>query len=183
MRPKQPFSHEVRERVEGELESGECIQWIDVPAPTALTLNSACAVLFAIPWTGFALFWMSNQYSSGGSNLTYLLGIPFVLIGVGMLFLPVFQYRRFTRTVYAITDRRAIILVRGLWDKVSSFQPDQLRRVYRRERNDGIGDVLILDQFRNDEQLDEVGFLRVTNAVEVERLLDELAEQAEEAKP
>jgi hypothetical protein len=123
MRLKQPDSREVRERVEVELEPGECIRWIDVPIPTALSLNSACAVFFGIPWTVFALWWMSDQYSAGEGKFTYLLGIPFVLIGVGMLLSPVFQYRRFSRTVYAVTDRRAIILVRGAWDKVRSFRP------------------------------------------------------------
>ena len=169
---------ELRKRLESELEPGEHIRWSDVPVPTAFTLSSFFALLFGLPCIGFSLLWMRELYTNGDGNLTYVLGIPLFLIGVWLLLTPLRQRRRLGRTLYAITDRRAMILVRGLWDRVESYRSHQLRGVYRREGNDGVGDVVIPSGILSDGG-EEVGFFRIKNSSEVEGMLDELAEQLE----
>jgi hypothetical protein len=39
-----------------------------------------------------------------------LFGVPFVLIGLGMLAAPYWMRRKAQNTVYALTDKRALIL-------------------------------------------------------------------------
>lgn len=190
MRHEQQSSPRLRVAVEAELEPGERIQWLDVPAPKWFTGKSIGAVLFAIPWTAFAVwwvFWMSGSADSKSSDestdLTHFLGVPFVLFGIGMLLSPVFEYRRSLRTVYAITDRRALILETGAWRKVSSYAPSQLKRVYHKDRTNGLGDVILSTRTwqENDLAPEEIGFMRIENSSEVERMLVLLAEQVDEA--
>ncbi|MBE9031993.1 hypothetical protein IQ266_19840 [filamentous cyanobacterium LEGE 11480] len=46
----------LRRQVDSELQPGEAIRWIQQPIPKFFTPSSTIAVLFAIPWTSFALF-------------------------------------------------------------------------------------------------------------------------------
>jgi len=142
----------LREWVDREVGPDERLQWMDMPAPRFFTGTSIGAFLFAIPWTGFAVFWTvtaawgTRQASdTGGSGAVAILfplfGVPFILIGLGLFFSPLWAYRKARRTVYVITDRRAILFEGGWSTTVRSFPPDQLRDVFREERRDGSGDT------------------------------------------
>ena len=93
----------------------------------------------------------------------------------------VFEYIKSGKTAYVITDRRAISFVGGRHLQIKSFKPEMLKRVYRNQKNNGSGDVVI--QLKNwkdsdgDVQTEEVGFLRVREVKRVEGLLKALAER------
>jgi len=72
-----------------------------------------------------------------------LFGVPFILVGFGMLSGPIWAYRKALKTVYVVTNRRAITLDGGRTVAIRSYPPDRLADVYRKERKDGTGDVLI----------------------------------------
>ena len=72
-----------------------------------------------------------------------LFGLPFLLVGLGIMLLPVWAWRGAKKTVYAISNERLIIIAPG---SVSSFEPDEIDNLVRRERPDGSGDVI----FRRD---------------------------------
>ena len=59
---KHSIPRELRSKVDSELETGERIQWIDMPIPRYFTGVATGAFLFAIPWTGFAIFWMFGSW-------------------------------------------------------------------------------------------------------------------------
>jgi hypothetical protein len=177
---------ELEERVRRELEVGESIRWMGQPVPRFFAPTTIGAVLFGIPWTAFALFWMCGasgfklpNFSQGGFAFFPLFGIPFVLIGFGMLSSPLWAYRKALKTVYAITNRRAIAIEGGWTTTVRSFRPDQLKTVYRKERRNGIGDVILGQRVWTDSDNDrrsvDVGFMNVRDAKRVERLVQELA--------
>ena len=66
-------------------------------------------VVFMIFWFGFAVFWTVTAAAAGGFFAVF--GIPFLLIGGYMLYhLFVGQKKLLASAVYAVTDRRAIIL-------------------------------------------------------------------------
>jgi hypothetical protein len=177
---------ELQEQVEQELERDEKIQWIGMPRPVFFTPVATGAFLFGIPWTAFAVFWTAaavwGTMNAGGEGLFRLFplfGIPFVLVGIGMLSSPLWGRRRALQTVYVITDRRAITFDGGWSTTVRSYPPEKLTDVYRKEKRDGSGDVIIARRaWRDndgDRQAEELGFLRVTGAKEVEQLLKALA--------
>ncbi len=109
-----------------------------------------------------------------------LFGVPFVLIGLVMLATPLWTHRSARRTVYAVTNRRAIVIRGGRTTSIRSYLPDRLRELHRRERNDGTGDVLFATRFwtdsEGDRRTEESGFLRIDNPKEVEARLRHLAE-------
>ena len=59
--------------------------------------------------------------------------------------------------------------------------PRPLQDIYRKEKRDGSGDVVIpRPAWRDsdgDRRTDELGFLRIRNPKEIEKMLKELAEQ------
>jgi len=187
MQPESSIPFRLHETIDRELESGERIRWMEMPTPRYFTGASTGAFLFAIPWTGFAVFWTAwaawgtSQVEGGPGlfSLFPLFGVPFILIGVGMLSAPLWAYRKARRTVYIITDRRAVSIEGGRSTTIRSYTPRMLQDVHRRENRDGSGDVIIARRAwcdsDSDRQSAEQGFLRVRNAMEVEHMLMELA--------
>lgn len=178
----------LHEAVERELDAGESILWSGMPRPKYLAGPAAGAFFFAIPWTAFSVFWMAGAADfkvpdfNGGDDFFPLFGIPFFLIGLGMLSAPLWTYRSQLHTVYVVTDRRAITIDGGRSRTIRSYPPDKLTDVFRREHRDGTGDVIILRQAwkdsDGDKQMQELGFLRIANAKKVEEALKALAEQS-----
>lgn len=147
---------ELKENVERELQPDECISWMDMPIPTFFTRESTKIFLFGIGVTLFAIFWtcaaagctipslneVSNPFQLV-SLLFPLFGIPFILMGFFMLANPILAYHKAFKTVYVITDRRAITFEFGWSKTIRSYPPPKLLNVYRKERRDGTGDVII----------------------------------------
>jgi hypothetical protein len=171
--------YELEERVQRELESGERIQWKEMPMPHYFSTASTGAFLFAIPWTAFAIFWMFGASQSGSIAFTSF-GIPFVLVGIGMLSSPFWTYRKSLKTIYVITDRRAITFDGGRSVTVRSYEPERLQNIFRKEKKDGSGDVIIAHkEWRDsdgDKQREDLGFIRIKEPKKVEAMLKKLAE-------
>jgi hypothetical protein len=180
---------ELAGRVRSELEPGEAVRWMEQPIPRYLAPASIGMVLFGLPWTAFALFWICGasgfkcpDFSKGGFAFFPLFGLPFVLVGFGMLSSPLWAYRKLLKTVYVITNRRAILFEGGWTTTVRSYRPDQLKDAYRKERRNGVGDVVLGQRVWTDSdsgrQSVDVGFMNVRDAKRVERLIQELAAAA-----
>jgi len=97
--------------LQAELSDGESVLWASQPRQGVyLRPADALFIPFTVLWTGFAIFWTVTVNSSGGGRFA-LFGVPFVLVGffmtVGRFFVD--AYFR-ARTVYAVTNRRLIIL-------------------------------------------------------------------------
>lgn len=180
----------LRDLVKKELERDERIEWIGMPKVAYFTPGSTVTVLFGIPWTAFAIFWTvtaawgtSNMKDGPGLfSLFPLFGLPFILIGIGMLSSPFWAYWRASKTVYAISDRR-VITIEGGWSKtIRSYASDNLKDVFRKEKKDGSGDIILSQRIwrdsDGDRQLESFGLLRIANVKDVEARIKKLAQQA-----
>lgn len=177
-----------------ELERGEELLWTGQPRAGRMMLGTIPIVLFAIPWTAFSVFWIGMalsfavHFGEGAKepepfrwfSLVFpLFGLPFLLIGLGMLSAPWWVWRKAKRTCYAVTDRRAIIRDPGLSRGVTvrSFRPDQLRRIVRTERADGSGDLIFEGPPQHYGQhrrsFGRPGFFGISNVREVEQLIQQ----------
>lgn len=185
---------QLRTKVERELVSGERIEWIGMPLPKFFTPAATGAFLFGIPWTAFALFWTggaavgtSKAGDIGLFRMFPLFGVPFILIGFGLLASPLWAYRKALGSVYVITNRRAITFEGGRTTVIRSYPPERLQEVYRTEKKDGSGDVIITCRTWRDSDGDrrseELGFFRVRDPKAVEALLRKLAGSEKEARP
>jgi hypothetical protein len=177
------------ELVNDELIDEESIQWIDQPIPIFFSPGATGLFLFGTVWTAFSIFWVCGAAGIGdmeqGINLNVIqlgqlalaaFGIPFVLIGFGLLSAPWWMYRFAKRTVYAITNHRAIIVQGGFSGlTVTSYYPNDIVYISRNQRAKGRGDIL----FRyggtgGEHSTTGQGFENIRNVKEVERILQDL---------
>jgi hypothetical protein len=175
----------VRAQLQAELQPGESVRWVEQPVPALLARAGWALVLFAIPWTAFALFWVwgaarASSHGPGPFQVFPLFGLPFVAVGVGMLASPFWIMRAARRTVYAVTDRRALV-IRGTWlgVNVRSFAPEKLGDLSRNQRPDGSGDLVFGQDVRPGNRgatrVVDYGFLAVPNVREAEEYVRALA--------
>ena len=174
---------ELRELVNAELIGDETIRWIDQPIPYFFSAAAVGMFVFGIPWTFISLGAFSvacvgdfeSPQNFGARPLLVAFLIPFVLIGLGMLFAPLWMHRSAKRTVYAITNHRAII-IRGIFFayNVTSYYPSDLWYLARKQKNNGTGNIRFPIERGGSEALSEPGFMNIRNVRDVERILQEL---------
>jgi hypothetical protein len=144
-------------RVQSELQSGESLYWSGTADPGRAALSALPAALFGIPFAGFALFWMNTAFhatsathksaDNGFANsfrVFPFFGLPFLLVGLGIVLAPLWAYLRGLSTVYAVTNQRVLVISGGNSRSVKSYTPNDILGVEHRERPDGSGDIVIL---------------------------------------
>jgi len=189
-----PMPLEAEKMLRSELNLHEKLIWIGQPLANRAGRGSLPLVLFGIPWTAFSIFWVvmalsiGSHVSSGSSPFSFLpflfplFGVPFVLIGVWMLSSPYWMRRKAQKIVYALTDRRALILSPTWRGGVSvlSIAPEQLGARERVQNPDGSGSLIFtqLTTTRRRAGPDggtyavTVGFENIADVRDVDTLLD-----------
>ncbi len=182
----------LRNKVDKELEIIESIRWIGQPIPRFCTATFMASLVFGIPWTSFAIFWILGvsefkfpDFREGiqPRYLFALSGIPSLFIGFWILSNPIWIWLAAKNTVYLITNRRAIsiqVAVSTTSTTIKSYSPKQLKNIYRKERANDTGDVIIeirrWKDSEGNEQSEEIGFMGIRNPKEVEKILKHLAQ-------
>ena len=189
----------ARAAVERELASGEHLIWFDRPRPWALARRDLPKSLFGIPFTAFAIFWVSAAYfgtshakESGPFEFFPLFGVPFIAVGLGLLLSPLWSVLKARSTIYAITDERLMIIEGLRIRRVTSYTSADIQQIERTERRDGSGDVVFRRELplgrRNSISFGSfnatrIGFFGVADARRVETSVRQLAQGRKEAVP
>jgi hypothetical protein len=174
--------------VDSELQSGESITWMDQPLPNRMARSMIPIVLIGIPFTAFAIFWTvgaaegaSAAHAPGPFMFFPLFGIPFIIVGLGMLSSPFWVARAAKNSVYVLTNRRAIIFKAGWYGSVSvrSFEAQALTDLQRNQNADGSGDLIFAQDIRRDSEghrhSTNIGFLAIRDVKSVEAMVRALA--------
>jgi hypothetical protein len=108
-------------------------------------------VPFSLFWCGFAVFWESNVVTTPNAPLFMKLwGIPFVVIGLYVLFGRFFLDASVrARTHYAVTDKRILILRSGWFHKFFAVQLDTLPGLNIEQSSDGSGTIVFAQSAGN----------------------------------
>jgi hypothetical protein len=178
--------------VQSELSGGERLLWVGQPQPRRYLLYSIPIMLFGVLWTAFAVFWVvmasvgafgaaAQGGAPGGVGAVFacfpLCGLPFVLIGLGMLTSPYWMLRAARRTCYALTDRRAIVWEPrwGSGYSVRSYGPAELTRICRNQNADGSGDLIFEQSVSYDSRgrrnVKSQGFFAIERVRDIEELI------------
>jgi len=174
--------------MEGELQRDERVVWSGVPSPSRMAKKSWPMVLFGIPWTAFAVFWVAGASDfripdfSSPTVFFPMFGLPFVGIGIFLLSSPYWAARKARKSAYYVTDRRALLIestgFKGV--KIRSFYPQDLGMLERNQRPDGSGDIILAKDHHNrgqDTRVTEIGFFGVPDVKSVEAHLAALAQK------
>ena len=166
-----------------QLDSGERLLWSGSPMAGGMAMGALPATLFGIPFTAFAAFWMTTAWNGtrhlphdfGPWMLFPLFGVPFLLIGLGILTAPFWAYLAAQRTVYAVTDRRALIIVGWPRATVQSFQPSDISDLTRVEGADGRGSLMFASRLWTGNngfpRSSRIGFVGIDEVRRVEQLI------------
>ena len=165
--------------------AGETLLWGGQPDPRRSFLRALPIWLFALPWTALSLFWEYTTVvgmilegfkgtPSGMGWFFALFGLPFLLVGIGMLGYPFWVARRARRCLHALTDIRLVTLVAGRVPEIRSHDPALIVSVVRRGGG-CVGDLDIGFGFVRDSDGDNVeqkeSWIGVPDAAGLEALL------------
>jgi hypothetical protein len=102
---------EVQQTLMDELMPGESILWAGKPNASVIFCKiDIFLVPFTVLWLGFIVYWIIG---AAGASVTFsLFGLPFLLIGLFMVFGRfIIKTNRKRKTGYAVTNKRVIIIL------------------------------------------------------------------------
>ncbi len=134
---------QVPHELEREVSGTERLLWWGRPlAGVRVRGSDAVGIPFGMMWGGFALYWEATVIRRGAPLIFQLWGLPFVAVGLyliaGRFFLD--AWRR-SRTAYAVTSERVIILSGGLRPSVLSLRLANIPAVSLSEDRGGVGTI------------------------------------------
>ena len=95
-------------------------------------------------WGGFAIFWESNVMASKAPFFFRLWGIPFVAVGLYLIFGRfVVDAMQRGRTAYGLTDRPVVLISGVASETVKSLSLRTLSDVSLTEKADGTGTITL----------------------------------------
>lgn len=187
MKTIQTGTPRLEEQLNRELDGGEQIIWLGQPIPRYFTMQATLTFLMAIPFLAFAIGWTFGLPGFQKPDFTpqhiifFLFGLLALLVGVFNLTAPLRTYWKAKRSIYAITNYRAIILEDGWGITVRSYPPAKLQNICRKDCRTGTGDIIFDQQVKREigfSRTVDIGFLNIPDVRRVEQLLRQLAGQA-----
>ena len=162
----------MRERIDAAMMKDERMSALYRPRWSWFAPEVMSTIFFAAVWLSFVIAF--TFFLGGGEGMPMLLLLPFWLVGIGMVVGVLVHRARVLRTVYLITDRRAIVL-RPSWRFTPQvvawpLSPNMVKEY--KERSHGVGDIVL--GYKNYEVNDRPapdGFLHVPNVREVYDML------------
>lgn len=141
------LSPEETQKVKNRLDLNERLVWAGKPKPRAFTKTTVGAMLFGIPWSAFVAFFLyfgffGDVKKTGAAEDPLSLSlfmIPFVLVGLGMLFAPFWNRLRMAGQLYAVTDKSALVIGR-LFTK--RWRAGEMDTIDRRDKRNGHSDLI-----------------------------------------
>ena len=158
------------------------------------TTGDAFMIPFSLMWGGFAFFWETSVLMMDAPLLFKIWGIPFVLIGLYMIF-GRFFYKKLKKekTLYAITNKRIFIIETLIKLNITSEFIKNLPAINKSVNKKGIGNIIFgtgsfgvgmyansgLDVFGNIRNGIPIGFYDIPNVESVYKKIIELKNNEE----
>ncbi len=166
----------------------EELRWAVRPVARAWSLQSTLIFIWSLMWLGFVSVWTYACLGfpksldtflafNSGRPLFALFSLPFWLMGFWMFCQPWLQKRRMRHSIYAITNRRALVLEKRLFSwNTRAFPLTASLVMERKGRPQGGGDLVFGQDIHHGRHGSErripMGFLHLPDLHEALRQLD-----------
>lgn len=134
----------VPEEISREITASERVLWTGRPKQGVFFRGAdALMVPFSLLWGGFAIYWEASVLQMSNAPVIFpLFGLPFVCVGVYLIFGRFFaDAKQRERTFYAVTNER-ILIISGLFSRrVKSLNLRSLADLSVSEGAGGVGSV------------------------------------------
>ncbi|MBL8570431.1 MAG: hypothetical protein JNK84_15280 [Phreatobacter sp.] len=191
-----PMPDRLRDAIAREF-AGDPPRWTGQSSSRAAFLRSLPIWLFAIPWTAFSLFWeviaLGGLFGFGGTRggagswmagLFVLFGLPFVVVGIGMMGAPFWMARRTRRSAWVVTARRvASVMLTRQGVTVRTILARNLLAIERTENADGSGSLKLQFGEARDSDGDKVERSETIEGVQDVRRVEQLIRAVMAAPP
>lgn len=171
----------ILDTVDAELLEGEELLWVGQPNPVGAAmgptlLRDLSPLLIMGIFFSFFITIIANEVPMDEFPAQFML-LPFGIIMLTTLWPILARFMSATRSVYAMTDRRALI-ING--SSVKSYGPDDIEFVERKMRGQNSGDLLFANEIDTRYSSSNrstrvtsrpVGFLGIENVREVEAIM------------
>lgn len=142
--PARPAGQDPAALLQRQLAPGEQLVWWGQPKKVHGP-RSGMQKMFAVVFLAFACFWevsaLQALFVGGVFGVIFpLFGIPFIVVGLKMLFPGLGASRRLRQTVYGVTTLRAISVCGG---QVTAWDLDAVTSVEKFYYQDGTGDLVL----------------------------------------
>lgn len=141
-----------------ELDPKERLRWARQPLPGRFAFSRSIAmVLMGLFFVVFSNLWMGIAATFGAAaggtfgqvgQLFWMFGLPFLIIGLCLVLSPIYRFIKARRMIYAVTDRRVIILSQFPSRTVQSFERQRLGRVDKKVGGGGAGNLTFFTEIR-----------------------------------
>ncbi len=140
---------QAEQQLQSQLSSGERLLWTGRPRQGLRLVGSDLFLIpFSLLWCGFALFWEYQVISSGGPFLMKIWGLPFIVVGLYIVFGRFFVDSHIrSRTYYGLTDRRILILTGFSKLELKSFDVRTLPELSLSRSSNGKGTIWLGSNF------------------------------------
>jgi len=179
--------------IEGNLlDADETLIWSGRPHAFSYAIKKSWQLfLFGLLFFGFAVFWVHGAATQGGANGPlsmpfWMFGIPFVIVGAGMVLSPLWQLFRGARTTYVLTNRRALTVSPPPFARRLSVPLNRIGFVDTRPSVTGSGDIYFKETVTSDSDGTTVrrdGFLAIPDVLQVEQMLRKAVERTATRSP
>jgi len=185
---KDTLRSSLQKSLESQLLPNEKILWQQQPDPAEMARRDLLAPLAGIGIAAFAVVWVTGMISQarnhghgpeqvpiGAAEVVFLtVWSSFFAFVAGMAILaPLFSYLDARKTIYVITDQRALKLIGT--KEVTTFSPLALSRLKRTKNKRGFEDVIfyriVETDSKNREHESCIGFEGLRDARPAERLM------------
>lgn len=170
-------NYQYESKIRSMLDGTEQILWSGKGNPPLLNIVASKEFAFSLFWTAFAVFWTlsASGLTMGlkkGFQLFGLFGIPFILVGIGMLWTPFRKIKQLKKTFYVLTDRRVIIAVMADPVRMDSHYLNQLAQMDASVKADGSGDIVFGTKKSKMGQDEPFGFFGIPDVGNVEKMIN-----------
>ena len=167
--------------VSDQLQPGETLLWVGKPTPYRVALQHSRyareAGIWMLIFLGFLLVFPDFRRAVAPIGDFLSLIIPlYAVVMLAFLIYPIREYLIARQTVYAITDRRVLIVKRRLRGNLEVVSFDQPLHLKRHDRRDAKGDLVFTNVYweqKNGIRTDRfyAGLYGIDNTAEAERLI------------